>query len=372
VRDEVVRATVRQEPFTYGSLVGEEVFLNAAGSAPPGPTLPPARTLSGEAAERAWALVKDSPDLRTLEAFRKQYGAANGVYDRLAELRIAELERRDPAFSVRPGSKESFRDCDVCPEMVVVPAGSFMMGSSEAEIEALVKTTDGTYSRNLYRSEGPQHRVTIARPFAVGKFEVTFAEWDACVAEGGCRHNPRLDGNGRGRRPVHNIWISKTDGVWSNITQEYLPWLSLKTGKTYRLLTEAEWEYAARAGTTTRYAFGNTITKSLAHYRKSVGESISGSVEVGSFRANEFGLHDMHGNVEEWVQDCWNANYKGAPSDGSAWTTGDCGRRVLRGGTYLAGDPLELRSAARSNAEIKGFDLSEGVAGFRVARTLDR
>src|SRR5262249_19680775 len=137
--------------------------------------------------------------------------------------------------------KDSFRECDVCPEMVVVPAGRFMMGSSPPGIAALGKET----KNDRYQKEGPQREGATPRPFTVGKFEVTFTEWDACVADGGCKHNPGDEGWGRGKRPVINV-------SWDDVTKEYLPWLSRKTGKTYRLLSEAEWEYAARAGTTTR------------------------------------------------------------------------------------------------------------------------
>ena len=137
--------------------------------------------------------------------------------------------------------KDTFKDCDTCPEMVVVPAGEFMMGSNDGQAD-----------------EKPVHKVTIAKPFAVGKFEVTFAEWDACVAAGGCKHKPDDEGWGRGKRPVINV-------SWDDITKEYLPWLSRKTGKTYRLLTEAEWEYAARAGSRAKYAWGDEIGKNSAN-----------------------------------------------------------------------------------------------------------
>jgi formylglycine-generating enzyme required for sulfatase activity len=235
--------------------------------------------------------------------------------------------------------KDSFRECDVCPEMVVVPAGSFVMGSPPNEV--------GRFER-----EGPQHRVAIARPFAVGKYEVTFAEWDACVTAGGCKHRAG-HWQDRGRRPAIDV-------SW-NHTQEYIAWLSRKTGKTYRLLSEAEWEYAARAGTTTPYWTGQTIAKSQANF-----DNPKGTIDVGSFPANPFGLHDMHGNVWEWVQDCWNDSYKGAPSDGSAWVTGDCRSRMVRGGTWFY-HPHGLRSAIRG----WNWPVSRGsFGGFRLARTL--
>ena len=169
------------------------------------------------------------------------------------EKAAAEAARRDPALSVRPGSGESFRDrladgrpCPACPELVVVPAGSFTMGSPPGE-------------EGRFDSEDPQRRVAMARPIAVGRFEVMFAEWDACVDEGGCAHNPSDSGWGGGKRPVINV-------SWDDITKQYIPWLSRKTGKTYRLLTESEWEYAVRAGTTTPFWWGSSISISQANY----------------------------------------------------------------------------------------------------------
>jgi formylglycine-generating enzyme required for sulfatase activity len=255
----------------------------------------------------------------------------------------AEEEHWQAEAEMLPG--RVFRDCPECPEMVVVPAGSFMMGSPPGEA-----------GRNA--NEGPQHLVTIARPFAVGKFEVTFAQWDACVAAGGCQHRPK----GTWARDKHPVM----DVSWDHITNEYLPWLARKTARIYRLLTEAEWEYAARAGTTTRYAFGDTISKKQANYRESRMAGPGRALEVGFYPANRFGLHDMHGNVWEWVQDCGNTDYNGAPSDGSAWTTGDCGGRVLRGGSF---DwlPEELRSARRESSLASRERFA---SGFRVARTL--
>jgi formylglycine-generating enzyme required for sulfatase activity len=263
--------------------------------------------------------------------------------------------------------KDSFKECAQCPVMVVVPAGSFTMGSPTSEI-------------GQNEAEKPVHRVTIARPFAVGKYEATFAEWDACVSAGGCKHNPEegwgrpSDGDwGRGRQPVINV-------SWNDITAEYLPWLSRTTGKTYRLLSEAEREYAARAGTTTPFATGPTITIEQANFNgnEPYGESFtlwaSGrkdllqgkTVEVGSFKPNAFGLYDMHGNAWEWVQDCWNSNYNGAPTDGSAWTVGECDKRIPRGGSWQM-DPKRLRSAQRAYLTPSFRSHNNG---FRVARTL--
>ena len=251
-----------------------------------------------------------------------------------------------------PGDR--FRDCPVCPEMVMVPAGVFVMGSSSSE-------------ESRQRDEGPQHRVRIARPFAVGVYEVTFSQWDACERDFGCGIFGDDEGWGRGARPVINV-------SW-NDAQEYVGWLSEKTGQAYRLLSESEWEYAARAGTTTPYHFGWTISTDQANYNYHADYTYGPgkkriyrgkTVPVGQFPANEFGLHDVHGNVWEWVQDCWNDSYDGAPRDGTAWENGDCTGRVLRGGSWLSG-PRNLRSAGRG-WNTTGY--RDDIFGFRVARTL--
>ena len=254
----------------------------------------------------------------------------------------------------------TFRDCDVCPEMVVIPPGSFRMGSPASE-----KDRDD--------DEGPQHRVTFRKPFAVGKYEVTFQEWDACVADGGCNgYRPSDQGVGRGNRPVINV-------SW-NDAQAYLRWLSRKSGAEYRLLSEAEWEYAARAGTTPPFHFGSTISPDQANYDGRWTYRLVGAervyreegvwryktVPVGNFPSNAFGLHDVHGNVWEWVEDCYNGSYAGAPSDGAAWTVGDCSQRVLRGGSWLNA-PRLVRSANRNRLGTSGRFILDG---FRVARTL--
>jgi formylglycine-generating enzyme required for sulfatase activity len=230
--------------------------------------------------------------------------------------------------------------------MVVGPAGSFDMGSPENESE-----------RN--RDEGPRHKVGIAHPFAVGKFEVTFDEWDACVAAGGCDHKPADEGWGRGMRPVIDV-------SWED-AQAYADWLSKKTGKDYRLLSEAEWEYAARAGTTTRYPWGDEPGTNRANLGAS-GRQWNGkqTAPVGSFEPNAFGLHDMIGNVWEWTEDCTRGNYEGAPADGRPWDNAVCGLRVVRGGSRGI-DPEDARSASRNWVEP---GLRSNLLGFRLARTL--
>jgi formylglycine-generating enzyme required for sulfatase activity len=230
--------------------------------------------------------------------------------------------------------------------MVVVPAGEFMMGSP----------TDETGSLD---NENQQHRVTIARPFAVSRFEVTFDDWDACVSVGGCRA-ANDDGMGRGKRPV--IYLSWEDA------RQYVAWLSAATGKTYRLLTEAEWEYAARAGTMTAFYWGDEIGKNNANCDGCGSQRDNLQISpVGSFKPNAFGLYDMLGNVWEWVEDCYRRDYTGAPTDGSA-RIGDCKLfRVVRGGSWTSGPQL-LRSASR----LGGIpDNRVGDVGFRVGRTLN-
>jgi formylglycine-generating enzyme required for sulfatase activity len=262
--------------------------------------------------------------------------------------RAAETERQRLALlkaeAMRPGRE--FRDCaDVCPLMVMVPAGDFMMGSPPGEA-------------GRSNDEGPQRKVRFDWPFAVGKFEVTFAEWDGCVTGGGCAHRPSDQGWGKGRRPVIDV-------SWHD-AKEYVAWLSRKTGKAYRLLSEAEWEYAARAGTTTRYAFGDTISRSQAQFSEGLWGSAKQTVEVGTFAANVWGLHDMHGNVWEWVEDNWHPEYLGGPLDGSVWQEGDVSLRLLRGGSWNFA-PGGLRSAGR-NWNLPTFRSS--YVGFRVSRTL--
>ena len=239
----------------------------------------------------------------------------------------------------------TFRDCPSCPLMAVLPAGEFVMGSPSNE-------------EGRSANESPQHQVRIAKPFAVGVYEVTLDEWNACVAAGGCGHRPGDEGWGGGSRPVINV-------SW-NDARDYVGWLSGRTGHGYRLLSEAEWEYAARAGTTTAYSWGNEVGSNRANCRGCGSQwDNRQTAPVGSFPANAFGLYDMQGNVWEWVEDCWNEGYAGAPANGEAWLGGDCSVRVLRGGSWING-PRLLRSALRLRlAPGYRFHL-----GFRVARTL--
>ena len=233
------------------------------------------------------------------------------------------------------------------PEMVVIPAGAFRMGCLSG---------DGS----CYDEEKPVREVRIGQPFALSVHEVTFADWDACLAAGGCGgHEPDDLGWGRGARPVINV-------SWDD-AQAYVSWLSAQTGAAYRLPSEAEWEYAARAGTLTKYHWGDGIGANRANC-DGCGSRWDGerTAPVGSFAPNAFGLQDMHGNVLERTQDCWNGSYRDAPSDGSAWIRVDCGERVRRGGSWI-NSPRHLRSANRSWNITSSRDIG---SGFRVARTL--
>lgn len=251
----------------------------------------------------------------------------------------------------------AFQDCGFCPEMVIVPAGSFMIGASDGDALA-------------YDNETPRHAVTFGSEFAIGRNEVTFAQWDACVAHNGCRHRPSDQGWGRGDMPVMDI--SWDDAV------EYVVWLSGYTGQPYRLPSEAEWEYAARAGQPNPDFWDGNPAEACTHANVSdrtaqeafpeweILACTDGHVTnapVGGFAPNGFGLHDTLGNVWEWVADCWNPGYGGAPTDGSAWLTGDCRQRVLRGGA-ATGLPREVRLSQRG---VNDRDLRAVYNGLRVA-----
>lgn len=201
--------------------------------------------------------------------------------------------------------------------------------------------------------------MVIDKPFAVSKFEVTFDQWDACVAHGGCRLAASDADMGRGARPLINV-------SWEDF-QQYVTWLSGLTGKPYRMLSEAEWEYAARAGASTLYSFGDAETK-LGDYAWYANNAGLRTHPVGEKKPNAFGLYDVHGNVWEWVQDCDHDSYEGAPTDGTAWTADACEARVLRGGSWLS-LANELDSAHRYG-EATDYRVQGYILGFRIARTL--
>ena len=292
-------------------------------------------------------------------------------------------EIRVPIQPDQPSFRASFRDCPECPEMVVVPpiqcaadpslpAGR-VCPESEIMVAPPMEYTMGSM-RGGDGDERPTHPVTIDAPFSVGRYEITFSQWDECHEEGGCRHRPDDQGWGRGSRPV-------VDVNWHD-AQEYVQWLSGKTGWRYRLLSESEWEYVARAGTRDNYNYwwGGSIGRNRANCdgcRSRWDDDMT--APVGSFRPNPFGLYDVHGNVWELVEDCGperigEHDYRGAPDDGSAWRSGDCDYRAVRGGGWNS-PPEHLRSANRGWIDPRDrgfpspFDLDRTV-GFRVARTL--
>ena len=267
------------------------------------------------------------PDSRLLEEGER----------RLAETKArveAELEKQRKAEAA-----EEEEQLALAVEMVAIPGGSFRMGDLSGDGDD---------------DETPVHIVRIA-PFEMGKYEVTFSQWDACVADGGC---PRAsdEGWGRGNRPVMNV-------SWDDV-QGFIAWLNTRTGGGYRLPTESEWEYAARAGSESKYSWGNEIGNNRANCGDDCGDRWENTAPVGSFASNAWGLHDMHGNVREWVEDCWHDSYVGAPGDGSAWRSGGCRPRVMRGGSWSS-VTWNLRSAYRDRASrsYRSFYL-----GFRVAR----
>ena len=366
VRARVLSATnERQRPHEYSSLLREHYLsVSGGGGVLAGPAAAGAAQGRLPDPVRAqqetvfWQSAANGTNAADFEAYLATW--PNGVYASLARNRLAALRaptpnpsRPNPSATARPDSDpvpthaagDVFRDCPSCPEMVTIPAGTFRMGSPESE-------------EGHDRNEGPRHEVTL-RSFALGATEVTFDEWDACVRGDGCgNRRPSDRGWGRGARPVINV-------SWDD-AQAYVSWLSAETRRPYRLPSESEWEYAARAGTTTPFHTGAAISTDQANYRG--GRYRERTTPARTFAPNAFGLYDVHGNVWEWVADCPSFTYRGAPDDGTAWTPGGrCPSRVLRGGSW-ADPPPNLRSANRigSAVGVRSF-----TAGFRVARMLD-
>lgn len=347
VRDDVITATSRaQEPYIYGSLSSEAIYLKTAGLAMP--VFPPPAT---------------NPATPVVGVFSTT--RASGPLSRSEE----QLLKRG----------DSFRECADCPEMVVMPAGSFMLGSPGDEPRRLA-------------DEGPQTRVTIANPFAVGKFEVTLAQFKAFVSatkfqvSAGCRiWSQRLrTWDRRTALTFRNAGFAQGDDHpvvcvnWDD-AKAFVAWLASSTGKEYRLLTEAEWEYSARAGTSSPFSFGATISTDQANFDGNAtynngrkGLSRMTTVPVTSFAPNPWGLYNMHGNVWEWVEDCYaREDYKYLPAavrDGGGTWPGACesDEHSIRGGSWLD-DPEYLRSARRVEIRPAG---RLNYLGFRVARTI--
>ena len=337
----------QQEPWMEGSIEGEFCFGNC---------LTTAVTLVGGADDRAlWDSVKESRDAGDLKAYLNKF--PRGLFAEVAANRIKTIEQSGAPQTVavaqppnrpvlsQPGA--SFKDCDDCPEMVLIPAGTFLMGTKD----------DPFASVRPVKDEQPQHSVSI-RSFLIGKFEVTQEQWYAVMGT--------VPSTVRGRTlPV--------DRVSWNDAQDFVQKLSQKTGKKYRLPSEAEWEYAARAGSQKAFSigddvdpFGNDVDQ-LGRYSWFVSNAGSKTHPVGEKLPNRFGLYDTQGNVWELTQDCWNKNYFGAPNDGAAWEIGDCSLRVARGGSVEVGAEL-LRNAYRTlySASVKNLNV-----GFRIARTLE-
>nr|WP_234815022.1 formylglycine-generating enzyme family protein [Noviherbaspirillum denitrificans] len=336
-----------------------------------------------------WESIKDSDQVGDYEAYLQAY--PKGRFASLAKARIERLraaaKREAPPETERPAAKSApekthppkaeperkrtppiakeppapkeapaqaepvpdkpppkaatgeIRDCPTCPVLISLPAGSFTMGANSGD-----------------PSEKPAHRATISTPFAIGKYEVTVEQWNACAEGGGC---PRLGGNYAGNTPVRDV-------SWDD-AQQYVKWLSSTTGKSYRLPSEAEWEYAARGGTSSRFWWGEQMRPGNANC-KDCGDpySADGPAKVGSFAPNAYGLHDVNGSVWEWVADCWHNSYKGAPGDGKPWDMPGCRERVIRGGSWRDG-----ASYMPASTRFKyGASVRHSQNGFRVARDL--
>ena len=256
---------------------------------------------------------------------------------------------------------QRFRDCRNCPEMIVVPAGEFMMGEnphSSPKFESS-RPDDLVVFRVMPTEAKPYHKVSIPTPFAVGRYPVTFDEWDECVSEGGCRgYQPVASPDEKHLFPV-------TDVNWDDV-ESYINWIAKKTGKKYRLLTEAEWEYIARAGSSAYYYWGDAMEDGRINC---CGEHpIEKMTKVGALPPNAFGVYDTLGYIWQWTEDCWHATYDRAPTDGSSWEVdGDCKLRVMRGGDYQS--PSHIASLSDRNFAPIAYRWYS--VGFRVARTID-
>ena len=260
-----------------------------------------------------------------------------------AETQQAETPRvaAPPPVTVHPESAAADKDCNDCPEMVTISPGSFTMGDDKGDI-----------------SERPSHRVTISKPYAIGKYEVTVGQWKACVAAGECKKIPDSD--------MTSDDLPARDISWGD-AKKYVGWLSRVTGQPYRLPTEAEWEYAARAGASARYWWGDQMEPGKAYCKDCGGQwDFALPARVGSLAPNPFGLYDMNGNVWEWVEDCWHRNYKGAPKDGRVWDDPNCTVRVIRSGSWR-NDKTYVHSASRFKYDAYVRYLQNG---FRVAKSL--
>jgi len=332
-----------------------------------------------------WESIKDSDHISDYEPYLKAY--PKGRFAALAEARIARLragqtsakpatpaqpapapapppkvvhepvrpaptrqKEKEPAAAPPPvaaapstpasrAAGAEFKDCPSCPAMIPLSAGTFTMGSNTSD-----------------PSEKPAHSVTIKAPFAIGKYEVTVQQWNACADAGACPKASSAAGTNAGA-PIRDV-------SWDD-AQQYIKWLSSTSGQPYRLPTEAEWEYAARGGTATRYWWGEQMANGKANC-KECGQpwSADAPANAGSFAANGYGLHDTSGSVWEWVADCWHNSFKDAPSDGRAWDQSACTVRVIRGGSWREGAPYMVASTRfKYDASVR-----HSQNGFRVVR----
>ncbi|MBI3517212.1 MAG: SUMF1/EgtB/PvdO family nonheme iron enzyme [Proteobacteria bacterium] len=354
----VARSRGEQTPWEASSLTGDFYFIGptaATATAQPGAAVPTDRDVA------FWYSVKDSRSAAQIQAYLDQFpqgtfaGLAKVVLDDLTRGQVAAVPAK-PDVTPRPGTTsgypaavgQSFRDCADCPEMVVIPPGAFLMGSEHSP------------------SEKPVHRVRVGQALAVGKFPVTVGEAERAIAD-----VPRI-GRVGSDAPWRDPGFSQTDRhpvvrmTWGQ-AKLYVDWLSRKTARTYRLLTEAEWEYAARGGTSTAYWWGDDIGagNTVCDGCGSKWDNLS-TAPVGSFAPNPFGLYDMLGNAAQWLEDCWQNNYDGASGDAAiALVSGDCGSRALRGG-FWGSLPWNVRAASRSKWSAEY--LSKSGVGFRVVR----
>jgi formylglycine-generating enzyme required for sulfatase activity len=332
-----------------------------------------------------WESIKDSTQVSDYEAYLKAY--PQGKFVALAKARIDRLRAAEPkgaaaaeaarpspvpakvarepekAPSTKPQPKGpapavaapapvaaagaaakaggEITDCPACPVLISIPAGSFTMGSNASDA-----------------SERPAHPVTVATPFAIGKYEVTVAQWNACADANTCARLPPAS-NPSPASPARDV-------SWDD-AQVYVKWLATTSGKPYRLPTEAEWEYAARAGTSTRYWWGEQMAVGKANC-KDCGPPWRAEApdKAGSFAPNPWGLYDVNGSVWEWVSDCWHNSFKGAPADAKAWDTPNCSVRVIRGGSWREGAAYMVSSARfKYDASVR-----DAQNGFRVARNM--
>lgn len=380
---------IRQEPWLDFGYLSRIYFAGREAVKRPAKPQPPLSEVA-----QAWAVTQTSTSLPVLEAFERRY--RDTVFGELARARIAELKGNQVASAapvkppasptcdgvevslgsgskvcIQPGSGKSFRDCPTCPEMVVVPAGKFLIGSSQSEA-------------GRSNAEGPVQHIMFSHPFAVGRFEITRKEFVEFLTATGYDIG-------------ESCWTWRRTGGWKDRSQRsffapgfrqsnrdpavcinwydaaaYADWLKERTGREYQLPSEAQWEYFARAATLGAFSFQGAISTSKANYDGSsyagsqIGVKRGRTLKVGSFAPNPWGLFDIHGNAWEWTRDCWNESYTGMPTDGSPRLDGDCSLRVFRGGAWF-NKPVHLRSATRFTVDAHARNQ---IYGMRVVRAM--